>query len=273
MKDISTISIVCVIVSTLLSVVTPFIFWFVGKLRMKGSLLSVLTGLGVYIISLLLQAVLWSLPDMDTVLTRLLGSTDSEVVIQMVRCVFLALVETAVLWLYFLIGRKKRRKPGSTMIFGTTYGAMACLTYSTMLVLSVAVILQNAAGNGDVLYNLPMTSKLTVDVPALNRGGATVLCYGLRSLFDLLFYISACMMLFSSVRRETKWQLPVVLLLNIFRTAPAILGSLNVWYWNNNIVAMIAIGVITVVTVLIAYRDYLELRGCIEMEQSEKEAP
>lgn len=258
MKDISTISIVCVIISALISVVTPFIFWFVGKLKMKGSLLSILLGIGVYIISLLLQGCLWSLPNMDAVLTRLLGSTDSEVVIKMIQRVFLALVETAVLWLYFLIGRKKSRRPGSAMIFGTTYGAMACLTYSIMLALSVAVILQSAAGNGDVLYSSPLTSRLSVNAAKISRGGATFLCYGLRSLFDLLFYISACLLLFSSVQKETKWQLPIVLLLNIFHTVPATLGAMNVWYWNNNIVAMIAIGVVSVVTVLIAYRSYLE---------------
>lgn len=258
MKDISTISIVCVIISALIAVVTPFIFWFVGKLKMKGSLLSILLGIGVYIISLLMQSCLWSLLNMDAVLTRLLGSADSEVVIKMIRCVFLALVEIVVLWLYFLISRKKSRKPGSALIFGTTYGAMACLTYSIMLVLSVVVILQNAAGNGDVLYNSPLTSRLSVNAAKINRGGAAFLCYGLRSLFDLVFYISACMLLFSSVQKETKWQLPVVLLLKVFQTAPALLGSLDVWYWNNNIVAMIAIGVISAVTVLIAYRAYLE---------------
>lgn len=256
MKDISAISIVCVVISTLISVFAPIVFILLGKLKMKGSLKCIFSGILMYVLVMIVKAVVWSGLNMDEILLKLLGTRDSEVVRTMIRCVFLALIETAALWLYFLLRRKKNTRPGNAMVFGSTYAVLACMTYSVLLVMSVLVIIQNAMGNGDVSYSFSL-AKMSVNAAKINRGGALFLCYGLRSLFDAMYFISASMLLFLSVRHDTKWQLPVVFLLNIFHSSPALLGALNVWYWNKEIVAMIGIGVVAVASSLTAYGVYL----------------
>lgn len=256
MKEISAVSIVCVIISTLISVITPVVFILIGKIKMKGSLKCIFSGALMYFIVLILKAVIWTGLHMDDILLKLLGEVDSETVRTMIRCVFLALIETVSIWLYFLIRRRKNKKPGNAMVFGSTYAAFACMTYSVLLIMSVAVIIQNAMGNGDVSYSFSL-AKMSVNVAKVNRGKELFLCYGLRSLFDTMYFISASILLFMSVQNDTKWQLPVVFLLNIFHSSPALLGALNVWYWNNEVVAMIGIGVIAAASCLTAYGVYL----------------
>ncbi len=254
MVEISALSIVCLTASTLVSVFFPIIYLLIGKAKMKGSLRPLLGSILLYLIILVVQAVTWSLPDMDALLIKLLGTENSDAVITSIKCVYMALLETAGIWLYFFITRKKRNKAGDAVVFGSGYSICACLTFSVLLVMSVAVVISNAMGHEISLR----FGRLSVDNAVMQRADIDFLFYGLRSLFDAVFYLSASVLLYTAVHNSLIWPVPVVALLNVLHILPALMNPLHVWYWGNNIVVMLALGIVAVISCLLAYKAYLD---------------
>ncbi len=253
MVAISPVTIVCILISTLISILFPIAYLLVGKIKMKGSLLSALFSLPVFLLVFLLQALIWSALNLDDVLVKLLGTENSDGVIAAIRCVYMGLLETAGIWLYFLIGRKKLKKAGDAVTFGAGYAVWGCLIFSVLLVMAVLVVISNAMGK-EVKF---LFSQLYIDNRVVSKSDVEFLYYGLRSLFDAVFYLSVSMMLFVSVQQKLKWPVPVVLLLHVVQNVPVSFSDLHIWYWGNGIVTMIAVGLITLITCLIAYKLYL----------------
>lgn len=253
MVEISALSIVCVVASMLVSVFFPVIYLIVGKGKMKGSFLPLFGSVLVYLFILILQAVTWSLPDMDNLLLKLLGKENSDAVSTSIKCVYMALLETAGIWLYFFIVRKKRKKAGDAVVFGSGYSICACFTFSVLLVMSVIIVISNAMGH-DVTLTF---GRLSVNNAVLEREDIQFLYYGLRSLFDAVFYIAASVLIFTAVQNQLIWPIPVTAFLNILHILPALMNPLHVWYWGNGVVVMIALGIVAVISGLLAYRMYL----------------
>ncbi len=254
MTEISTVSIICVCISAAISVFFPIIYLLIGKIKMKGAFLPVLGAVLLYVLVIGIQAILWAAPDMEGLLVKMLGTEKSEGIIASIRCVLKALIETAGIWIFLRICKKRWKNPGDAITFGSGYAISACFVYSVLLVLSVVVVIFNAAGK-EVTF---IFSRMLVNNHVLSQGGSEFLYYGLRSFFDAMFYLSAVMMLFISVQHESIWPVPVVAFLNIIHIVPAALSPLHVWYWANGILVMITVGITSIISALIAYKMYIE---------------
>lgn len=254
MESVSFLSTICIVFSALVSVLLPFVYLIIGKKKMKGSILPALGAVLTFVLVFVVQAVLWSALDMDNVLPRLLGKEKSEAIIASIKCVYMAVIETAGMWLYFKAVSKKRKGFGNAVTFGSGYAICACFIYSVLLVLSVAVLIANAMGK-EVSYTF---YQMLVNNAKVRRDDVEFLFYGFRSLFDGLFYLGASVLMFATVQQKLKWPIPVVILLHVCHVLPAQMSPLKVWYWSNGIVVMMVVGIVAVITCLAAYKVYLD---------------
>lgn len=254
MESISVLSGSCIVFSALVSVLLPFVYVIIGRKKMKGSILSALGAVLTFVLIFIVQAILWSVLDMDNVLPRLLGKERSEAIIASVKCVYMAVVETTGMWMYFKAVSKKQKGFGNAITFGSGYAVCACFIYSVLLVLSVAVLIANAMGK-EVSFTF---SKMLINNAKVRRDDVEFLFYGFRSLFDGWFYVGASALIFVAVQQKLKWPVPVIVLLNVCHVLPAQMSPLKVWYWSNGIVVMIALGIVAVITCLAAYKVYLD---------------
>lgn len=254
MENISILSIICVVVSMLISVFLPFLYMVMGKKKLKGSILPALSAVITFFLIFVVQALLWSALDMDNVLPKLLGQDRSEGIIAGINCLYMALTETAGMYLYFRLVSKKRKSFGNAVTFGSAYAVCACIIYSILLVLSTVVIIGNAM-NKDLSFSF---YQMLVNTSKIKKDDVEFLYYGLRSFFDGLFYLSASVLLFVAVQQALKWPIFVVVIMHVLHMLPAQLSPLKIWYWSNGIVVMIALGIVTVITCLTAYKTYLD---------------
>ena len=250
---------IIMIVSAFLCVAMPFAAFFFGKDREKRKFSIFLWGMVFFIASILIQALIWSLFGMDSVIKHLLGTDPSVATIAaVIKETFAVAVETAVIYLACRLFMKKDSNSVRPLRFAGGYAFADSLTVMIMLILSVVGVFISLKG-GD--YRFEISKGVTVAADTIGKSQIWQYLFKvLVRLLNLIIYSVSAFFIYTGYHYDAKWLYFMAFLVHLCLDLPYDMCSLEtVWYWRSTVftsVVMFLVAAIAVVIAIFTYRNY-----------------
>ena len=257
MKEISILTSVFAFSSTLVLLALLILFVLIGKKKYRGAIRSFFGAIFTYLAAFILIVVIWNVADLSNVLDKLLsaGSDDRtfDIILINIRAVFMVLVETAAMFVYFKWISRKQLTFGNAWIFCVWYGFCSIAVMLLLLTLTCVTIVLNAAGTS-FSFQFPFAKLFVTTDQVSGAESIGFLVYGIENALELIFFIAASVQIFVAAKQKLIWPVITVLILHSMLDIPPLLCAENVWFWGNAALVEVTGAIVTVIACLLAYK-------------------
>lgn len=240
-------TIVFILISLVVSIVLPVFFILWGKIRHKGSIKQVFSGISGFILFKAMLPAILSVIFFPSFLDQSASSFEAGIqVVIVVICTELGR------FLFLFSSRKKRTEFGNAITFGAGYCIMEVLIIVVGFLIPYLIVAISSDGSSiDGIYRELRLFVLSDNLVSGKEWRFLVKGY-ICIVFGLLQLYTSVMM-FTAVQKHKYWLIFLPVLFGLLIMLPNKMSSFNVWYWGNLAVILPYLGVMTVIGCLIAY--------------------
>jgi len=256
---VSTLTFVVMVISAILVVLLPFSVFLVGIRKSKSKLSGFFGGILCFIIALLVRALIWTILNIDNIITLLLGT---DVTVNTIRETIMDLfqvgVESTVFYLFCRWFTKKENSPFKAIRASGGF-VLADTLYNIILIVIAVVVMIGAACGKE--YSVNIFSTMPISADSLKFAGVGEYLFKvLVSCSSLCVIGTNLFLMYTGIKYDAKWLLFIGPLLQLGIELPYSMSSLRtVWLWGALWITAIAIGVVTIISVvvsLVVYKNY-----------------
>lgn len=235
-----------IIISLLVSVIMPLglIVW--GKIKFKGSIFQIFSG----IIGFLLFKLILSNGVASIILPNYSDQNASSFEASVFLVISIICMEIGRFLLLFL-SRKKRKEFGNAITFASGY----CLLEVFVIAAGFLIPYLAVASGMESVEGFYTELRIYVERANLVAGEEwRFLIKGFISVVFCLLQISVSVMMFVSVQKKRYWLITLPVLFDILVLIPNRMSSFGAWYWGNLAVILPYLGIMTLISCLVAYK-------------------
>lgn len=235
-----------IIISLLVSVIMPLglIVW--GKIKFKGSIFQIFSG----IIGFLLFKLILSNGVASIILPNYSDQNASSFEASVFLVISIICMEIGRFLLLFL-SRKKRKEFGNAITFASGY----CLLEVFVIAAGFLIPYLAVASGMESVEGFYTELRIYVERANLVAGEEwRFLIKGFISVVFCLLQVSVSVMMFVSVQKKRYWLITLPVLFDILVLIPNRMSSFGAWYWGNLAVILPYLGIMTLISCLVAYK-------------------
>ncbi|MCR5624872.1 MAG: hypothetical protein K6G11_06455 [Lachnospiraceae bacterium] len=233
-----------IVISIIVSVAIPLAVIFWGKIKLKGSLLQILSGVACFIVFKLFLANIFC----NIIMPNFSDQDNSS--FDICLSIIIGVVFTAAgRWLFMFLSRKKRKDVGNPVLFAagmTIMEAFIVLFFILIPYLAVA-----SGGDGTTEYE---SLRVFVTSGNLVEGEEwRFLIKGYTVIIFAMLQIYTAVLTFTAVQKKMFWPISIAVMFELLVLLPNRMHELDMWYWGNNVVIIAYLGIISVIGCFVAY--------------------
>lgn len=238
-------TILFIVISLLVSVILPIALIIWGKVKFKGSIFQIFSG----IIGFLLFKIIVSNGVASIILPTYSDQNASSFDAGLFVVITVFCTEIGRFLLLFL-SNKKRKEFGNAITFGGGY----CLIESFIIVAGFLIPYLAVASGMESIEGFYQELRIYVQQANLVAGEEwRFLIKGFMAVVFCLLQVSVSVMMFVAVQQKRYWLVILPVLFDILILVPNRMSSFGEWYWGNLAVILPYLAIVTLVSCLVAY--------------------
>lgn len=243
--QVADFTILFIIISLLVSVILPIALIIWGKIKFKGSIFQIFSG----IIGFLLFKLMLSNGVASMILPNYSDQNASSFEAGLFLVISIFCTEIGRFLLLYL-SRKKRNEFGNAITFAGGY----CLLETFVIVVGFLLPYLAVASGMESIEGFYEELRIYVERANLVAGEEwRFLIKGFMSIVFCLLQVSVSVMMFVAVQKKRYWLIILPVLFDILILLPNRMSSFGAWYWGNLAVILPYLGIVTLISCLVAY--------------------